>query len=69
MSELEFFLLIGFLIENSNTMDLIKFLEKKKKFHIQIVAVTLKMTSCRTMRIFLKESENPRLYEQKKFLF
>jgi hypothetical protein len=31
MSELELFLLIGVLTPNFNTMDLIKFLEKKKK--------------------------------------
>jgi hypothetical protein len=30
-------------------MDLIKILEKNLKLHIQIVAVTLKVTSCRTM--------------------
>jgi hypothetical protein len=30
-------------------MDLIKILEKNKKLHIQIVAVTLKVTSYKTM--------------------
>jgi hypothetical protein len=30
-------------------MDLVKILEKNKKLHIQIVAVTLKVTSCKTM--------------------
>jgi hypothetical protein len=30
-------------------MDLVKILEKNQKLHIQIVAVTLKVTSCRTM--------------------
>jgi hypothetical protein len=49
MSELELFLLIGILIPNFNTMDLVKILEKYQKLHIQIVAVTLKVTSCRTM--------------------
>jgi hypothetical protein len=49
MSELELFLLIGVLTPNFNTMDLVKILEKNKKFHIQIIAVTLKVTSCRTM--------------------
>jgi hypothetical protein len=48
MSELELFLLTGVLIPNFNTMDLVKFLEKIQKLHIQIVAVTLKVTSCRT---------------------
>jgi hypothetical protein len=49
MSELELFLLTGVLTPNFNTMDLIKILEKNLKLHIQIVAVTLKVTSCRTM--------------------
>jgi hypothetical protein len=30
-------------------MDLVKILEKNKKLHIPIVAVTLKVMSCRTM--------------------
>jgi hypothetical protein len=30
-------------------MDLVKILEKNQKLHIQIVAVRLKVTSCRTM--------------------
>jgi hypothetical protein len=30
-------------------MDLVKILEKNQKLHIQIVAVTLKVTSCKTM--------------------
>jgi hypothetical protein len=50
MSELELFLLMGGLTPNFNTMDLVKILEKNQKFHIQIEAVTLKVTSCRTMR-------------------
>jgi hypothetical protein len=49
MSELELFLLTGVLTPNFITMDLIKILEKNKKLHIQIVAVILKVTSCRTM--------------------
>jgi hypothetical protein len=49
MSELELFLLTGVLTPNFNTMDLVKILEKNQKLHIQIVAVTLKVTSCRTM--------------------
>jgi hypothetical protein len=48
-SELELFLLMGVLTPNFNTMDLIKILEKNQKLHIQIVSVTLKVTSCRTM--------------------
>jgi hypothetical protein len=54
MSELELFLLTGVLTPNFNTiqgLDLVKILEKKPKPkpHIQIVAMTLKVTSCRTM--------------------
>jgi hypothetical protein len=49
MSELELFLLMGVLAQNFNTVDLVKILEKNQKIHIQIVAVTLKVTSCRTM--------------------
>jgi hypothetical protein len=30
-------------------MDLVKILENSQKLHIQIVAVTLKVTSCRTI--------------------
>jgi hypothetical protein len=49
MSELELFFLTGVLTPNFNTMDLVKVLEKNQKLHIQIIAVTLKVTSCRTM--------------------
>jgi hypothetical protein len=49
MSELELFLLMGVLTPNFNTMDLVKILLKNQKLHNQIVAVTLKVTSCRTM--------------------
>jgi hypothetical protein len=49
MSEPELFLLMGVLTPNFNTMDLVKILEKYQKLHIQIVAVTLKVTTCRTM--------------------
>jgi hypothetical protein len=49
MSELELFLLMGVLTQNFNTMDLVKILEKNQKLHIQIVAVTLKVLSCKTM--------------------
>jgi hypothetical protein len=56
MSELELFLLIGVLTQNFNTVELVKFLEKKKKIHILIIMVTLKVTSCKTM-IKKKKSE------------
>jgi hypothetical protein len=49
MNELELFLLMGVLTTNFNTVDLVKILEKNQKLHIQIVAVTLKVTPCRTM--------------------
>jgi hypothetical protein len=49
MSELELFLLTGVLTPNFNTMDLEKILEKNQKLHFQIIAVTLKVTSCETM--------------------
>jgi hypothetical protein len=49
MSELELFLLTEVLTPNFLGMDLVKILEKNKKLHIQIIAVTLKVTSCRTM--------------------
>jgi hypothetical protein len=49
MSKLEFFLLTRVLTQNFNIVDLVKFLEKNQKLHIYIVAVTLKVTSCRTM--------------------
>jgi hypothetical protein len=49
MSELELFLLIRVLTPNFNTADLVKILEKNQKLHIQIVAVTLKVMSCKTM--------------------
>jgi hypothetical protein len=49
MGELELFLLTGVLTPNFSTMDLVKILERNQKLHIQIVAVTLKVTSCRTM--------------------
>jgi hypothetical protein len=58
---------MGFLIPNFNTMDLLKILEKNQKLHIQIVAVTLKVTSCRTMsKKKVKKSEKPRFYGQNK---
>jgi hypothetical protein len=67
MSELELFLLIGVLTPNFNTMDLIKILERNQKLHVQIVAVTLKVTSCKTMS--KKRSEKPRFYGQNKLFF
>jgi hypothetical protein len=52
-------------------MDLVKILEKNQKLHIRIVAVTLKVTSCRTMskKTKVKKSEKPRFYGQNKLCF
>jgi hypothetical protein len=50
--------------------NLVKIIEKNQKLHIQIVAVTLKVTSCRTMS--KKKSEKkwkPRFYGQNKPFF
>jgi hypothetical protein len=48
-------------------MDLVKILEKNQKLRIQIVVVTLKVTSCRTMS--KKKSEKPRFYAENKLFF
>jgi hypothetical protein len=71
MTELELFLLTGILTPNFNTMDLVNFFEKNQKLHIQIVAVTLKVMSCRTMsnKKKVKKSEKPRFYGQNKLFF
>jgi hypothetical protein len=51
--------LTGVLTPNFNTMDLVKILEKNQKLHIQILVVTLKVTSCKTMsKKKVKENEN-----------
>jgi hypothetical protein len=59
------------LTPNFNTTDLVKILEKNQKLHIQIVEVTLKVTSCKTMRKKEKseKSEKPRFYGQNKLFF
>jgi hypothetical protein len=49
MSDLELFLFMGVLAPNFNTMDLVKIIEKNQKLHIQIVVVTLKVMSCKTV--------------------
>jgi hypothetical protein len=71
MSELELFLMTGVLTPNFNTMDLVKILEKKSKLHIQVVVITLKVTSYRTMskKNKMKKSEKPRIYGQNKLFF
>jgi hypothetical protein len=57
--------LTGVLIQNFNTVDLVKLLEKHLKLHIQIVAVTLKVTSCKKKN---EKSEKPRFYGRNKLL-
>jgi hypothetical protein len=48
-------------------MDLVKFLEKNQKLHIQIIIVTLKVTSFKTMSKKKSEkSEKPIIYGHKK---
>jgi hypothetical protein len=49
-------------------MDLVKILEKNQTLHIQIVLVTLKVTSCKTMskKKKVKKSEKSRFYGQNK---
>jgi hypothetical protein len=71
MSELELFLLTGVLTPNFNTMDLGNFFGKNQKLHIQIIAVTLKVMSCRTMsnQKKVEKSEKPRFYGQNKLFF
>jgi hypothetical protein len=67
MSELKFFLFTGVFTQNFNIVDLVKFLKRYKKLHIQITVVTLKVTSCITMRQKKSEkSENPRYYGKNK---
>jgi hypothetical protein len=67
MSDLELFLLTRVLTPNFNTVDLVKILGKNQKLHIQIVVVTLKVTSCGTMsKKKVKKSEKPRFYGQNK---
>jgi hypothetical protein len=49
MRELKFILLMRVLTQNFNIVDLVKFLYKNQKLHIQIMVITLKATSCKTM--------------------
>jgi hypothetical protein len=71
MNELELILLTGVLTTNFNTVELVKILEKNQKLHIQIVAVTLKVTPCRTMskKEKVEKSEKPRFYGQNKLFY
>jgi hypothetical protein len=70
MSELELFLLTRALTPNFNSVDLVKILEKNQTLHIQIVAVTMKVTSCITMsKKKCEKYEKPRFYGQNKLFF
>jgi hypothetical protein len=64
-------LLTRVLTPNFNTMDLVKILEKNQKLHIQIIAVTLKVMSYKTMskKKKVKKNEKPRFYGQNKLFF
>jgi hypothetical protein len=59
INELKFFLLMKVLILNSNIVEFVKKIGKNQRLYIQIIAVTSKMTSCRTMS---KKCKNPRFY-------
>jgi hypothetical protein len=51
-------------------MDLVKILEINQKLHIQIVAVTLKVTSCGTMsKFFLKKKWKTKILWAKQTIF
>jgi hypothetical protein len=50
MNELKFLFLTRVLTQNFNTMDLVKFLKKNQNLHNYIETITLKVTSCKTMR-------------------
>jgi hypothetical protein len=54
-----------------NGMDLVKILEKNQKLHVQIVAVTLKVTSCRTFskKKKWKKSGKPKILWAKQTIF
>jgi hypothetical protein len=71
MGELEFFLLKVVLPQNSNTVGLVKFLDKYQKLHIQINVVTLKVNIMQNheQKEFLEKSENPRFCGQNKLIF
>jgi hypothetical protein len=64
MSEVEFFLLIRVLTQNSINEELVKFLGKNQRLHIQIGVVILKMTLHKTMSKMKlkKKGENTRFY-------
>jgi hypothetical protein len=50
-------------------MDLGKFLEQNQKLHIQIVAVTLKVTSCKTMSKKKSEKKVKKILWAKQTIF
>jgi hypothetical protein len=68
MSVLEFFSFTKVLTQNFNSADLVRFLERNKKLHLQIVAITSKMTSCRTMNKKKKQRNKILWIKQTSFL-
>jgi hypothetical protein len=48
-SEIEFFLFMKVLIQNSNTVEFVKLLKKNQRLHIEVGGISLKMKSCGTM--------------------
>jgi hypothetical protein len=71
MSELKFFLLTWVLTQNFNTMDLVKFLEKKSKTsHLDRSGhIEGDIMQNQDQQKKMKKSEKPRLYGQNKLLF
>jgi hypothetical protein len=70
MNELELFFLTGFLTQNFNTMDLVKFLDKNKKTsnldHNGRIEDDIMQNHEQKNKV--KKSKKPRLYGQNKLL-
>ena len=70
MNELELFMLMEDLTPNFNTVDLVNFFGKNQKLHFYIIAVTLKVMSCRSMSQKKSEKgEKPRFNGKNKLFF
>jgi hypothetical protein len=71
MNELKLILLIGVLIQNFNTTDLIKFLEKNKKTsHLDRSShIEGDIMQNQEQKKRVKKSEKPRFYGQNKLFF
>jgi hypothetical protein len=70
MSELKLFFLMGVLTQNLNTMDLVKFLEKKSKApHLDCSGhIEGDIMQNHEQKEKVKKSEKPRFYGQDKLL-